>query len=135
MIDDSNTERNALTSVWKSVTPLLCTFHFLQRRWTWLHDSKNGVSAKQDRIILIKKVKELVYVDSEEKLEDLYSMLQKSEIVKRYPRFLSHITSFWPRRKEWAHCYRKRLLLRGNHTNNYSEAGMNTGPIHLVFTL
>ena len=27
-------------------------------------------------------------------------------------------------RKEWAHCYRKRLLIRGNHINNYSEASM-----------
>ena len=28
--------------------------HFLQRRWTWLHDSKNGVRVKQHRIELIK---------------------------------------------------------------------------------
>lgn len=47
MIDDSTAERNALTSLWKSTTPLLCTFHFLQRRWTWLHDAKNGVLDKE----------------------------------------------------------------------------------------
>ena len=34
MIDDSSAERNAITSVWNSTTTLLCTFHFLQRRWT-----------------------------------------------------------------------------------------------------
>ena len=124
MIDDSNTERNALTSVWPSTTPLLCTFHFLQRRWTWLHDSKNGVKVKEDRITLIKKVKELVYAEGEEKLDNLYLQLQKNETAKSYPQFLSHLSSLWPRKKEWAHCYRKHLLLRGNHTNNYSEAGM-----------
>ena len=31
-IDDSSAERNALTTIWKSATPLLCTFHFLQCR-------------------------------------------------------------------------------------------------------
>lgn len=124
MIDDSTTERNSLTSVWRSATPLLCTFHFLQRRWTWLHDSKNGVNVKEHRINLIHKVKELVYAEGEDKLEQLYSQLQTHHAAKRYPLFLAHLKSLWPRRREWAHCYRKRLLIRGNHTNNYSEAGM-----------
>ena len=26
--------------------------------------------------------------------------------------------------KEWAHCHRKCLMIRGNHTNNYAEAGI-----------
>ena len=30
----------------------------------------------------------------------------------------------WSRRKEWAVCFRKHLLVRCNHTNNYSEAGI-----------
>ena len=124
MIDDSSTERDALTAVWKSSTPLLCTFHFLQRRWTWLHDSKNGVRIKEHRIALIKEVKKLVYAEKEHQLEDLYSKMKQSEIAKCYQQFLSHMESLWLRRKQWAHCYRKRLLLRGNHTNNYSEAGI-----------
>lgn len=57
LIDDSATECNAITSVWQSATPLLRTFHFLQRRWTWLHDSKNGVLVKEHRIVLIKKLR------------------------------------------------------------------------------
>ncbi len=124
MIDDSSAERNALTSVWKSTTTLLCTFHFLQRRWTWLHDANNGVLIKEHRIILIKKFKDLVYADKEEQLSHLYSSILKFPLVQQYPKFLSHLKSLWPRRKEWAHCYRKRLMLRGNHTNNYAEAGM-----------
>ncbi len=124
MIDDSSAERNALTSVWKSTTTLLCTFHFLQRRWTWLHDANNGVLIKEHRIILIKKFKDLVYAEKEEQLSHLYSSILKFPLVQQYPKFLSHLKSLWPRRKEWAHCYRKRLMLRGNHTNNYAEAGM-----------
>ena len=124
MIDDSSAERNALTSTWKSATPLLCTFHFLQRRWTWLHDSKNGIRIKEHRIMLLKSVKELVYAEEEDKLEELHSKMKQCQIAKCYPQFLSHMESLWPRRKEWAHCYRKLLLLRGNHTNNYSEACM-----------
>ena len=37
---DSTSERLALEKAWPSATVLLCTFHFLQRRWTWLHDGK-----------------------------------------------------------------------------------------------
>ena len=124
MINDCSAERNALTTIWKSATPFLCTFHFLQRRWTWLHDSKNGVRIKEHRIILIKAVKELVYAEEEDKLEELYSKMKHCEVAKCYPQFLSHMELLWPRKKEWAHCYRRRILLRGNHTNNYSEAGM-----------
>ncbi len=50
MIDDSSCERSAI----------VCTFHFLQRRWTWLHDGKNGVT-KNDRLILIEQLKNMVY--------------------------------------------------------------------------
>ena len=45
MIDDSTMEGNVFTSVWSWHT-LLHTFHFLLYRWTWLHDSKNGVQLK-----------------------------------------------------------------------------------------
>ena len=120
MIDDSSAERIAITSVWNYTTTLLCTFHFLQRRWTCLNDSNNGVLVKEHRIILINKFKELVYAEKEEQLTHLYFSLQKLPLVQKYPKFLSHLMSLWPRRREWAHCYRKRLMLLGNHTNNYS---------------
>ena len=124
MIDDSSAERNAITSVWNSTTTLLCTFHFLQRCGTWLHDSNNGVLVKEHRIILINNFKDLVYAEKEEQLTHLYSSLQKLPLVQKYPTFLSHLMSLWPCRRQWSYCYRKRLMLRGNHTNNYSEAGM-----------
>ena len=105
MIDGSSAGRNAITSVWNSMTTLLCTFHFFQRRWTWLHDSNNGVLVKELRIILINKFKDLVYAEKEEQLTHLYSSLQKPPLVQKYPKFLSHLMSLWPHRRQWAHCY------------------------------
>ena len=52
MIDDSTSERLTLEKAWPSATVLLCTFHFLQRRWTWLHDGKNGVTKHAERLVL-----------------------------------------------------------------------------------
>jgi len=75
--------------------------------------------AKEHRItLIINKVKEMVYAYTEDKLDALLCKWQQ------YPPFLVIGKSLWPQRKEWAHCYRKRLLLQGNHTNNSSEAGM-----------
>ena len=123
MTDDSSAERNALRSVWSDTRLLLCTFHFLQRKWTWLHDGRNRIADK-DRAFLINKTKCLVYADSEAVLLRLFDDFQKCNVVNRYPHFLSYVKSQWGRRKEWALCYRKHLLVRGNQTNNYAEAGM-----------
>ena len=123
MTDDSTAEREALQSSWKPSRLLLCIFHFLQRRWTWLHDGKNRIPQK-DRLYLIKMIKGLVYSKSENELNGLYIKLQNDHISIRYPPFLQHIKSVWPRRREWAICYRHADLTRGNHTNNYAEAGI-----------
>ena len=53
MIDDCTTEREAIHFTWNETRLLLCTFHFLQRRWTWLHNSKNRIK-HNDRIVLMK---------------------------------------------------------------------------------
>ena len=123
MTDDSTAEREALQSSWKSSTLLLCMFHFLQRRWTWLHDGKHRIQQK-DRLSLMKMIKALVYSKSEIELKGLYGKLKSNEIAIRYPHFLQHIQSLWPRRHDWALCYRRAYLTRGNHTNNYAEAGI-----------
>lgn len=47
MTDDSGVARRALSNIWPKATLLMCTFHFLQRRWTWLFDAKNKI--KQSR--------------------------------------------------------------------------------------
>ena len=43
------------------------------------------------------------------------------------------INMTWEKRKLWAHCYRKSLLIRGTHTNNYAEAGIKIILKELVF--
>lgn len=70
------------------------------------------------------KTKKLVYAASESQLLSLYDEFQKCDLVKKYPKYLAYIKSNWSQRKEWAICYRSHLLVRGNQTNNYAEAGV-----------
>ena len=123
MIDDSSTVREAFKELWPDVTTLMCTFHFLQRRWTWLLDGKNRI-LHDDSVTLIQKVKDLVYAKTTKALKERYQQFLKSPEVLKYPNFVNHIKSLWDHRSEWAHCYCARKLVRGNHTNNYAEAGM-----------
>ena len=90
MIDDSISERLAIEKAWPSATILLCTFHFLQRRWTWLHDGKNGVTTHSDRLVLIKKLQNLVYASNEEFLTRYYNeLLEKTPESTKYPSFFT----------------------------------------------
>ncbi len=123
MIDDSIVEQAALSQSWPSARLLLCTFHFLQRRWTWLHDGKNKIQ-NEDRITLIQLIRTLVYCKSEKELQAQYVSLTSSATSQKYPHFIKHMTSLWEKRSFWAHCFRTALLIRGNHTNNYAEAGI-----------
>ena len=123
MTDDSQSEKGALRNIWPSAVQLLCTFHFLQRRWTWLWEGKHHIN-NTDRVPLIKCFKQLVYARSESQLEEYYKSLQQSQLTTKYPHFKEHVQSFWPKRKEWALCFRKGLPVRDNHTNNVSEAGV-----------
>ena len=67
MRDDSCAERNALRDAWPNCSLLLCTYHFLQRNWTWLHDGSNKV-ANVDSKVLIGMVKDLIYSENEKQL-------------------------------------------------------------------
>ena len=75
MIDDSAAERGAISKYWPQACVLLCTFHFLQRMWTWLHDGKNKIY-KDDRVLCISEVRKLVYAKNEETLQTLYKGAQ-----------------------------------------------------------
>ena len=123
MTDDSVAERNALKNVWPGATLLICIFHFLQSCWTWLYDGKNKIN-HQHRKELITQVKQMVYAKSVSQLDELYKKFNQNEVVRRYPKFRSFIKKWWQKRMEWALCYRKSLLIRGNHTNNIAEAGI-----------
>ena len=67
MTDDFTVERNALQKVWPNARLLLCTFHFLQSKWTWLHNGQNHI-ANYNRQLLMMKTKKLVYAASESQL-------------------------------------------------------------------
>lgn len=123
MTDDSSTERNALAKVWPEATLLLCIFHFLQSCWTWLHNGNNR-SKNHHRTELIAEVKQMVYAKSVSEIEALHSKFLKNALVCHYPKFQGYIEKWWQKRMEWALCYRKSLLVRGNHTNNVAEAGI-----------
>ena len=71
MTDDSSSERKALQQVWPCTRLLLCVFHFLQSKWTWLHNSKNCI-ANPDRQLLMIETKQLIYAKSESQLISLY---------------------------------------------------------------
>ena len=66
----------------------------------------------------------MVYAQSETTLLELYSSFQSNDVVQTYPHFITHMKSQMEEAKEWAHCHRKCLMIRGNHTNNYAEAGI-----------
>ena len=107
----------------------LYTFHFLQRRWTWLYDGKNRIQ-KEDRVVLIQHIRSMVYSKTEDELGSKYSSLTSLEIAQKYPHFLKNINAQWEKRTFWAHCYRRSTITRGNHTNNYAEAGIRILLLH-----
>lgn len=93
MTDDSSAERNALRVAWPDSKLFLCTFHFLQRHWTWLHDGANGIR-NEDRKELIASIRSLVlyiyiYAENAMQLVDRYNCLLRSGTAKKYPKFIS----------------------------------------------
>lgn len=125
--DDCVAERGALKNNWSQVKLLLCVFHFLQSWWKWLWDNTHGIH-KDDRQPIILKVKKLVYAPTNSELELCYDNLMKQNTpesyVTKYPQLAKRLRQFWERRDEWAISHRLDLITRGNHTNNYAEAGM-----------
>ena len=123
MTDDSNTEKQTLKTTWPDSQQLLCTFHFLQRRWTWLFDGHNKIQHK-DRTTLLNTVIAMVYAKTVSELEQKYKEFKTHPTVQKYPAFVQHISNLWPHCDKWALCYRSGLPVRGNNTNNISEAGV-----------
>ena len=121
--DNSPPERNALHVIWPEATLLLCIVRFLQSRWTYLWDTKNKI-AKNDRALIIGLMKEMVFAENTENLQDAYDKFVASKIASKYPHLLKYFEGFWSRKSEWALVLRKHLMLRGNNTKNISEAGI-----------
>ena len=75
VLGHSTSECLAIEKAWPSATVLLCIFDFLQRRWTWLHDGKNGVIKHAEHLVLIKNLQNMVYASNEQLLTHHYNEL------------------------------------------------------------
>lgn len=88
-------------------------------RYLW--DGKHGI-CKNDRIYIYNLFHNLINIEDEEDFFEKFSQFFSDSIVKNYEPFLNYIKNYERRYQEWAMCYRKTLLTRGNDTNNYCEA-------------
>ncbi|CAG8852734.1 255_t:CDS:2, partial [Gigaspora margarita] len=107
MTDDCKAERTALNNTWDK------------------SDGKHGID-KGDRVVLIEHLKKIVFAKNETILEEARTALISSQVYLKYPHFQKHFKALWDRRGEWAIAFRQKLLIRNNHTNNFSEAGIRT---------
>lgn len=121
LTDDDSSQRAALRTTWSSTKLLLCVFHFLQSTWRWLWDSKNKIELS-DRKRLMKLIQKLVFAENELELNAVFSELKDDQAAKKYKHFVNYTKNSMLRKSEWAICLRKRLLTRGNNTDNYTES-------------
>ena len=121
LTDDDSDQRNALRAYWRSSVLLLCIFHFLQAVWRWLLDRTNSIN-KDDRQHLMSLCHGLVFADTVEKFNANETMMQSDKTVLKYPTFCVYIKNALERKEQWALCFRKGLLTRGNNTDNFTES-------------
>lgn len=121
MTDNCDELRNCLRRAWPNAVLYLCTFHILQQVWRWLFEKEHRVS-KDDRMVIMKHFRSIVYAQTKEELDEKFEefmdldMIEHNHCCKSYFKDLAKIES------AWALCYRKDVLTRGSHTNNYVEA-------------
>lgn len=80
---------------------MLCTFHFLQSRWTYLWDAKNGV-IKNNRAVIIGLIKEMVFAENVDKLDEAFENFVTNKTVSKYSHLVKYFEGFWSRKAEWA---------------------------------
>ncbi|XP_050730793.1 uncharacterized protein LOC127005721 [Eriocheir sinensis] len=123
MTDDAEAERKALHNVYQESTLLLSSFHILQAMWHFLWDT-NHIIKKEDRPHILQAVKCMLYAKTEENLDKYYDQLCVDEKTQQYEYLMIYLRRLYKRRSEWALCFRVKLPVRGNNTNNFCEAGM-----------
>ena len=122
LTDDDIAQRNALNAMWPTSVLFLCIFHFLQATWRWLLDQGNNSINKDDRRYLMSIMQELVFADKREEFEDKESQLNSDNIVMKYKNCHEYVKRALARKVEWAHCFRKGLITRGNNPDNFTES-------------
>ena len=125
LTDDSAAERSALEAVFPDSIRLLCVFHVLQAYWRFLWDSKNTIP-KEDRPHLFALMKDMVYAETVEELEDRWEACTRDATLRKHSSRSAqlHVSNVYEKRERWALCFRQGLPVRGNATNNYAEAAM-----------
>ncbi|XP_065889230.1 uncharacterized protein [Dysidea avara] len=88
-----------------------------------LWEGKNKIQ-HNDRSILIGLIKKVVFASTKREFQQNVKDIKKNETALKYPHFLKNMESLYSDCKEWALSYREDLCVRGNHTNNYSEASI-----------
>ncbi|KAK3916852.1 Uracil phosphoribosyltransferase, partial [Frankliniella fusca] len=120
MTDDSAAERNSLKTTFPGIVLLLCLFHILNAYWGYVLDSKHKVAAEH-RLEIFCLFKQWCRCDSLEEFEKLYADQLVHPFISSNPQLLKHLEDLYARAPEWALCYRRDLLTRGNNTDNLSE--------------
>ncbi|KAF0691580.1 SWIM-type domain-containing protein, partial [Aphis craccivora] len=121
MSDDSTAERNALHEAFPQSELLLCIFHILQAAWRYLWDYNHDVPLDYRQTLYL-EIKNMVYSKDKDELETTYNNALQKPVVKQFPKFVKYLQNLYQRRQEWAICFRKGLITRGQNTNNISEA-------------
>ncbi|XP_057311257.1 uncharacterized protein LOC130649070 [Hydractinia symbiolongicarpus] len=120
MTDNCDELKDALHAVWPKSRLLLCIFHLMQQVWRWLFDKKHGIS-QHDRPVIMAKFRKVVYAELETEMEEVYDKLLDS-FGPKYPQLTSYLENVYDMRERWCLCYRRKMTIRGNNTNNFVEA-------------
>ncbi|KAE8741294.1 hypothetical protein FOCC_FOCC013182 [Frankliniella occidentalis] len=118
MTDNATPEKDALKAVWPDAEQLLCHFHVVQQQWTWLLTAKHNVEITE-RQLFMASFKKIMYARS---AEDLEENIVEFEATVTHDKYNTRVIEFLKRKEEWVSLFRDHLLMRGHHTNNYSEA-------------
>jgi len=95
----------------------------LQAAWRYLWDSNHGVPLLHRQALYL-LVKEMIYSKNSEELTNKFNAALQNNLAKKYPKFISYLNTLYNRKEQWALCFKKGLLTRGQNTNYISEAGM-----------
>lgn len=120
MTDDSISEQKAIYDIWPQSKRMLCVFHVLQAVFRWLSKTKNGIP-KHQQTLIYKDFQNILYSKNIQEMTINYNLALEN--ANLFPNYVNYLTNYWwPKRECWAKAYRHGVLMKNNHTNNYSES-------------
>ncbi len=94
--DDSQAGRSGLKKTWPNTSLYLCVFHFLQTMWRWLLHSNNGIHIQHQQH-LMQLIRNMVYANTEDALNNKSKNLKQDSISKQYENYIRHVDTNWER--------------------------------------